>query len=97
MAIGAGTQSWNRSHNGLQRLIENDGASGLQPAVVTKVRCIVSVLQDMESEDELRTVPSWKAHMLTGDHKGIWSFCNEELADDISNRPQRYRDHRPRL
>ena len=29
---------------------------------------------DMEREDELRTVPSWKAHMLTGDRKGTWSL-----------------------
>ena len=56
-------------HKGLRRFIENDDASGLQPAVVTKVRRIVSFLQDMEREDEMRTVPSWKAHMLTGDRK----------------------------
>ena len=61
-------------HKGLRRFIENDDASGLQPAVVTKVRRIVSFLQDMEREDELRTVPSWKAHMLTGDRKGTWSL-----------------------
>ena len=28
----------------------------------------------MEREDELRTVPSWKAHRLTGDRKGAWSL-----------------------
>jgi len=28
----------------------------------------------MEREDELRTVPSWKAHQLTGDRKGVWSL-----------------------
>ncbi len=31
-------------------------------------------LQDMEREDELRTVPSWKAHQHTGDRKGVWSL-----------------------
>ena len=61
-------------HKGLRRFIENDDASGLQPAVVTKVRRIVSFLQDMEREDEMRTVPSWKAHMLTSDRKGTWSL-----------------------
>ncbi|NCN86016.1 MAG: plasmid maintenance system killer [Sphingomonadales bacterium] len=61
-------------HKGLRRFIENDDASGLQPAVVTKVQRIVSFLQDMEREDELRTVPSWKAHMLTGHRKGTWSL-----------------------
>jgi toxin HigB-1 len=61
-------------HKGLRRFIEDDDASGLQPAVVVKVQRIVSFLQDMEQEDELRTVPSWKAHMLTGDRKGTWSL-----------------------
>ena len=61
-------------HKGLRRYIEDDDASGLQPAVVVKVQRIVSFLQDMEQEDELRTVPSWKAHMLTGDRKGTWSL-----------------------
>ena len=61
-------------HKGLRRFIEDDDASGLQPAVVSKVRKIVSFLQDMEKENELRTVPSWKAHPLTGDRKGTWSL-----------------------
>ena len=61
-------------HKGLRRFIEDDDASGLQPAVVVKVQRIVSFLQDMEQEDELRTVQSWKAHMLNGDRKGTWSL-----------------------
>lgn len=61
-------------HKGLRRFIELDDESGLQPAVVAKVRRIVSFLQDMEREDELRTVPGWKAHTLTGDRKGTWSL-----------------------
>lgn len=61
-------------HKGLRRFIENDDASGLQPAVVSKVRRIITFLQDMEREEELRTVPSWKAHPLTGDRKGAWSL-----------------------
>ena len=61
-------------HKGLRRFIEDDDVSGLQPAVVTKVQRIVSFLQDMETEEELRTVPSWKAHTLTGNRKGTWSL-----------------------
>jgi toxin HigB-1 len=61
-------------HKGLRRFIDLDDASGLQPAVVEKLRRIVSFLQDMGREDELRTVPSWKAHQLTGDRKGTWSL-----------------------
>ena len=61
-------------HKGLRRLIEDDDASGLQPAVVAKIRRMVSFLQDREKEDELRTAPSWKAHVLTGERKGTWSL-----------------------
>ena len=61
-------------HKGLRRFIEDDDARGLQPAVVAKVQRIVSFLQDMEGEEELRTVQSWKAHKLTGDRKGAWSL-----------------------
>ena len=59
-------------HRGLRRFIENDDSSGLQPVVVPKIRKIVSFLQDMEDESELRTVLSWKAHQLTGDRRGTW-------------------------
>ena len=61
-------------HKGLRRFIEHDDASGLQPAVVEKIRRMVSLLQDMMREDEMRTVPGWKAHLLTGDRKGTWSL-----------------------
>jgi proteic killer suppression protein len=59
---------------GLRRFIEDDDVSGLQPAAVPKLRRIISFLQDMGTESELRTVPSWKAHMLTGGRKGTWSL-----------------------
>jgi toxin HigB-1 len=64
----------NVRHKGLRRFIEADDISGLQSAYVEKIRRIVSFLQDMERQDELRTVPSWKAHQLTGDRKGMWSL-----------------------
>jgi proteic killer suppression protein len=61
-------------HRGLRRFIERDDSSGLPAAVVPKIRNIVSFLQDMGEESELRTVPSWKAHQLTGERKGVWSL-----------------------
>ncbi len=61
-------------HKGLRRFIEKNDAAGIPAAVVSKLRKIVSFLQDMESETELQTVPSWKAHQLTGGRKGTWSL-----------------------
>ena len=64
----------NVRHKGLRRLIEDDSAAALQPAVVPKLRRILSFLQDMEREEELLTVPSWGAHRLAGDRKDVWSL-----------------------
>jgi len=61
-------------HRGLRRFIERDDPSGLPPAVVEKVRNILTFLQDMDDAQELRDVPSWKVHQLTGDRKGTWSL-----------------------
>ncbi|WP_378949956.1 type II toxin-antitoxin system RelE/ParE family toxin [Mesorhizobium sp. ANAO-SY3R2] len=61
-------------HKGLRRLFEADDASGLPPQFVDKIRNILGFLQDMEREEELRSVPSWKAHQLGGERKGTWSL-----------------------
>jgi proteic killer suppression protein len=61
-------------HKGLRRFIDNDDASGLPADAAAKIRKIVSFLQDMEREAELRTVPVWKAHQMTGDRKDVWSL-----------------------
>lgn len=62
-------------HKGLRRLIEDDDRSGLQAAVVDKVRKMIAFLQAMEDVDELRAIPSWRAHQLGGDRKGTWSLA----------------------
>lgn len=64
----------NVSHKGLRRLLERGDTSGVRPEVVPKLRRILAFLQDVEREDELRTVPSWKVHRLTGDRKNAWSL-----------------------
>jgi len=61
-------------HRGLRRFIERDDASGLDPSVIEKVRNILSFLQEMEDAQELRDIPSWKAHQFSGDRRGTWSL-----------------------
>ena len=61
-------------HKGLRRFIERDDKGGIQAAVAEKLRRMISFLQDMQKETELKAVPSWKAHQLTGDRKGTWSL-----------------------
>ena len=64
----------NVAHRGLRRFIQHNDASGLAPSVVEKVRNILTFLQEMEDAQELRDMPSWNAHQLTGDRKGSWSL-----------------------
>jgi proteic killer suppression protein len=61
-------------HRGLRRFIQHNDASGLAPPVVEKVRNILTFLQEMEDAQELRDIPSWNAHRLTGGRKGTWSL-----------------------
>jgi proteic killer suppression protein len=61
-------------HRGLRRFIQHNDASGLAPAVVERVRNILTFLQEMEDARELRDIPNWKGHLLTGERKGTWSL-----------------------
>ena len=56
----------NVAHDGLRKFISDDDAAGLAPAVATRVRRIVSFLQDMDGGDEVRTVPGWSTLSLAG-------------------------------
>ncbi len=45
-------------HRGLRRFIQHNDGSGLAPAVVERVRNILTFLQEMEDARELRDIPS---------------------------------------
>lgn len=61
-------------HKGLKRLYTDDMTRGVPPETVDKLRKMLAFLDDMEDAEELRDLPSWKAHTLTGDRKGTWSL-----------------------
>ena len=61
-------------HKGLKRLYEEDNPKGLPTAFVDKIRKILAFMDAMEDTEELHTIPTWKAHRMTGDRKGIWSL-----------------------
>ena len=64
----------NFAHKGLKGLYAEDSAKGVPPATADKLRKILAFLDDMQDPEELRSLPSWKAHTLSGDRKGIWSL-----------------------
>lgn len=35
---------------------------------------MLAFLDNMDDAEELRALPSWKVHLLTGDRKGVWSL-----------------------
>jgi len=61
-------------HKGLKRLYEEDSAKGVPPDTLDKLRKMLAFLDDMQDPEELRSLPVWKAHILTGDRKGAWSL-----------------------
>ena len=61
-------------HKGLKKLYAEDATKGVPPETVDKLRKMFAFLDDMEDPEELRTLPSWKAHQLTGTRKGAWSL-----------------------
>ncbi len=61
-------------HKGLKKLYAEDIAKGVPPDAVDKLHKMFAFLDDMEDPEELRRLPSWKAHTLTGDRKGTWSL-----------------------
>jgi len=61
-------------HGGLKRLYAEDNAKAVPPDTVDKLRKMLAFLDDMKATEELRALPSWKAHTLAGDRKGTWSL-----------------------
>lgn len=62
------------AHKGLKRLYEDDSAKGVPPDTVDKLRKMFEFFDAMKEDEELRNLPTWKAHLLTGDRKGTWSL-----------------------
>lgn len=61
-------------HKGLRRFLERDDASGLPAAYLDKINKMLSFLQEASGPADLRSVPVWKVHTLTGDRKGVWAL-----------------------
>lgn len=79
------------AHKGLRRLYEDNSSKGLSADTVDKLRKMLAFLDAMQDPEELRALPMWKAHMLTGDRKGVrslhdtrnWRLTFRVKGDDI--------------
>jgi proteic killer suppression protein len=61
-------------HKGLRRLYAADVTRGVPSATADKLRKMLAYLDNMQDVNELGALTSWKAHVLTGDRKGVWSL-----------------------
>ena len=61
-------------HKGLKQLYLEDRTRGLPPDTVDKLRKMLAYLDEMEDPEELRSLPAWRAHTLTGGRRGVWSL-----------------------
>ena len=64
----------NFAHKGLRTLYSDNSAKGVPPDSADKLRKMLAFLDAMQDPEELRAVPSWKPHTLTGNRKGTWSL-----------------------
>jgi proteic killer suppression protein len=62
------------AHKGLKRLYAEDTVKGVPPDSADKLRKMLAFLDDMQDPEELRALPAWKPHALTGDRRGTWSL-----------------------
>jgi proteic killer suppression protein len=58
----------------LKRFYEEGDPKGLPPPTLDKLCKMIVFLEAMEEVAELRDIPVWKAHPLTGSRKGAWSL-----------------------
>lgn len=75
-------------HKGVRRLYEDNSSKGVSADTVDKLRKMLAFLDAMQGPEQLRALPTWKAHMLTGDRKGTWSLHvtrNRRLTFQIEN------------
>ena len=61
-------------HKALRKFYETGERKGLPQKLVRRVAMVLSALDVAETVDELRSVPGWRLHALTGDLKGFWSI-----------------------
>jgi proteic killer suppression protein len=62
------------SHKGLERLFRRADGRRLPPQSIDKLCKMLGFLQAMHDVGELRWLPTWRAHMLSGARAGVWSL-----------------------
>ena len=75
------------AHKGLRKLIESGVASGVPASSADKLEAMITFLSLASDVEAVRRLKAWKAHQLSGDRKGVWSFSvtrNWRLTFEVS-------------
>lgn len=61
-------------HKALRGFAETGRAKGLPGNLVARLRNRIAYVKAIEDVEELKVPPSYGAHELTGDRRGVWSL-----------------------
>ena len=61
-------------HKALRRFAETGQPKGLPAGSVDRLRRMMAYINAIEAAEELKVLPNFGAHQLTGDRKGEWSL-----------------------
>ena len=61
------------SHKALRRFVETGNAKSV-PGDPARIRNMIAFLVQAESIQEFRIPPNFGAHLLTGEHAGVWAL-----------------------
>jgi proteic killer suppression protein len=62
------------AHRGLERLFARADGRRLPPRGLDKLSKMLGFLEAMNDVQELRSLPAWRPHILTGDRSDVWSL-----------------------
>jgi toxin HigB-1 len=63
----------NFRHKGLREFFEADRSRGIRADQVKRLRRALTALDTASSLDEMKALPGWRLHPLSGELKGFWS------------------------
>ena len=75
-------------HRGLKKLFTDDDSGGLPAASVERIRDMLVALEAAANIQQLRGLPGWKLHTLTGNRKGRWAMSvtgNLRMVFEVKN------------
>ena len=61
-------------HKGLREFYEDDRLRGIRADQAKRLRRVLTALDTAATIDDMKLMPGWRLHPLTGDRAGFWSI-----------------------